>query len=575
MKLRIWHKMIIGISIPSLIAVLGGIFSYGYINDVKIRQGFVQIADDLKEQVLEIRRNEKNFLLFKDTIHLESLHNAISVFSSSVKNISPETSAEIGESGLPLLNTLIRKYSDITINLSENYNNEAMISNTVRAEGKKLGNLTTKKKLAIELSTSFVLHLRLLEKNYMFFRDKKSYLELNRGLSQIRNMTPICYDCDPYISAVRSLFTVFEKSDSIINSLQNTGNNLEKITGIFALREREKISSFITFTQRLLLTGLILLCIIGPLFVYKTASYIVAPIKRLADIIKKIDAGDLSLRAPLKEHDETHTLAISFNTMLDHLQQTQESLEKSMDLLQEKQVQLVESEKRASLGFLVSGVAHELNNPLNNISLTAETMNEDLEDLSTEELSSYLNDILMQSERAHSVVQSLLEFASARKSTGMEKQDIVRVVKDSIKLIGNQLRVNNIKLKQDFPEKVYFVNANRSKLEQVFVSIINNAVYAMEAKGTLTVTIIPDDEEKNVLIKLHDTGHGISDENIKNLFEPFFTTKPPGDGTGLGLSVSYTLVKEHQGNIEVESKVGEGTTFTVVIPISSRKESIE
>ncbi len=146
MKLRIWHKMIIGISIPSLIAILGGIFSYGYINDVKIRQGFVQIADDLKEQVLEIRRNEKNFLLFKDTIHLESLHNAISVFSSSVKNISPETSAEIGESGLPLLNTLIRKYSDITINLSENYNNEAMISNTVRAEGKKLGNLTTKKK---------------------------------------------------------------------------------------------------------------------------------------------------------------------------------------------------------------------------------------------------------------------------------------------------------------------------------------------------------------------------------------------------------------------------------------------
>jgi signal transduction histidine kinase len=545
--------MIIGISIPSFIAILGAILTYGYINDVKHRQGFVQIADDLKEQVLEIRRNEKNFLLFRNDNHLKSLHYAISVFSESVKEISPETSAEIGERGLPLLNKLIQKYSGLTNSLKDNYKKEAEITKKVRAEGKKLDILATKKKLAKELTPSFVLHLRLLEKNYMFFRDKKSFLELNRGLSQIRNMTPICYDCDPYISAVRSLFSVFEKSDSIISSLQSTGNSLEEITGVFAFREREKISSFITFTQRILLTGLILLCIIGPLFVYKTASYIVAPIKRLVAIIKKIDAGDMSLRAPLKEHDETQVLAESFNAMLDHLLQTQLSLEKSMELLQEKQAQLVESEKRASLGFLVSGVAHELNNPLNNISLTAETMNEDLKDLSVEEISSYLNDILVQSERAHTIVDNLLDFASARRSSIMEKQDVVRIVKDSIKLIGNQLRVNNIKLNQDFPKKIYFVSANRSKLEQVLVSIINNAIHAMKNKGALTVTVMPDDEEENILIKINDTGRGIPAEDIKNIFEPFFTTKPPGEGTGLGLSVSHTLIKEHHGEMPVHS----------------------
>ena len=575
MKLRIWHKMIIGISIPSFIALLGGILTYEYINDVKIRQYFVQIADDLKEQALEIRRNEKNFLLFKNDAHLKGLHNSISVFSESVKNISPETSAEIGESGLPLLNRLIQKYSGLTNSLKENYNKEAEITKEVRVEGTKLGELATKKKLAKELTASFVLHLRLLEKNYMFFRDKKSFLKLNRGLSQIKNMTPICYDCNHYIRAVRSLFSVFEKSDSIISNLQSTGNSLEEITGIFTFREREKISDFITLSQRILFAGLILLCIIGPLFVYKTASYIVAPIKRLAAIIKKIDAGDMSLRAPVKEHDETQALAESFNAMLDHLLQTQLSLKNSMQLLQEKQAQLVESEKRASLGFLVSGVAHELNNPLNNISLTAETMNEDLKDLSVEETSSYLNDILIQSERAHNIVDNLLDFASARRSTVMEKQDLVRIVKDSIKLIGNQLRVNNIKLKQDFPEKSYFVNANRSKLEQVLVSIINNAVYAMKNKGILTVTVMPDPEEKNMLIKINDTGPGIPEENIKNIFEPFFTTKPPGKGTGLGLSVSYTLIKEHNGEIEVESNVGEGTTFTVSLPVYSTEESIK
>jgi signal transduction histidine kinase len=566
--------MIIGISIPSFIAILGGILTYGYINDVKIRQGFVQIADDLKEQALEIRRNEKNFLLFKNDANLMGLHRAISVFSESVKEISPETSAEIGERGLPLLNRLIQKYSGLTDSLKANYNKEAEITGEVRAEGKRLGELAENKKLAKELTASFVLHLRLLEKNYMFFRDKKSFLELKRGLSQIKNMTPICYDCNPYIKAVRSLFSVFEKSDSIVSNLQRTGNSLEEITGIFTFREREKVSSFISFTQRILFAGLILLCIIGPLFVYKTASYIVAPIKRLAAIIKKIDAGDMSLRAPLKEHDETQALAESFNAMLDHLQQTQLSLKNSMQLLQEKQAQLVESEKRASLGFLVSGVAHELNNPLNNISLTAETLNEDLKDLSLEETSSYLNDILIQSERAHNIVNNLLDFASARRSTVMEKQDVVRIVKDSIKLIGNQLRVNNIELKQSFPEKIYFVNANRSKLEQVLVSIINNAIHAIKHTGILTVTVMPDAEEKNILIKIKDTGHGMPEEDIKNIFEPFFTTKPPGEGTGLGLSVSSTLIKEHHGEIEVESNTGEGTTFTIRLPLHSTNEAI-
>src|SRR4030066_2179527 len=112
---------------------------------------------------------------------------------------------------------------------------------------------------------------------------------------------------------------------------------------------------FLTRSHRLLLIALALLCTLGPLFVYKTAGYIVEPIKRLAEITRKISEGDITLRAPLKEHDETYSLAISFNTMLDHLQLTHESLSKSIELLHQKQI---EAEKRASLGFLISGVTH-------------------------------------------------------------------------------------------------------------------------------------------------------------------------------------------------------------------------
>jgi signal transduction histidine kinase len=567
MKLKIWHKMIIGISIPAFIAVLGGILTYGYINDVKKRQDFVWIADNLKEGVLEVRRNEKNFLHYKNNEHLESLSNAISVFSDSLVKISPETTEEIGTGGFTLLNKYIQRYSGLTNELRESFHKESKINEEVKAEGKKLETFVATKKHARELSMSSILHLRLLEKNYMFYRDEESFSELNKGLSQLKNMTPLCYDCIPYIQAVRSLFIIYKKSDSQVKNLLVTGDKLEEISGRMAFNERQKISSFITQTQRLSLIALIFLCALGPMFVYKTASYISAPIKRLAEITRKISGGDITLRAPLKEQDETYSLAVSFNTMLDNLQQTQQSLKESLELLNEKQAQLVESEKRASMGFLVAGVAHEINNPLNNISLRAEIVKEEIKELSNERLSNYVQDIVIQTQRAHDIVDNLLDFARARKSADMEKQDIVRVVKDSLNLVSNQLRVSNIKLIREIPDRIFYVNGNRSKLEQILISIITNAIQAMKDAGMLTVSVEPDNENKRILIQISDTGKGIPETDLKNIFEPFFTTKPPGEGTGLGLAVSHTLVAEHNGEFDVESRVGEGTTFTIKLPL--------
>lgn len=568
MRLKIWHKMIVGISIPSLIAVLGGLLTYGYINDVKNRQGFVQIADDLKERVLEVRRNEKNFIQYKNDAHLSSLQNAMSSLSGSINRIPTNTVEEIGQEEIKLLTHSIQRHLSLINRMNTSYQDEAKISEKVRREGKKLETLVSEKKHAGELTPSFILRLKLLEKNYMFLRDRDSYLQLNRGISQIKNITPFCNECAPYMKAIRDLFDVYEKSDLVLNDLQRNGTRLEDVSGRIAVRERQKINSFIVLTQRLLLAALVLLFILGPFFVYKTASYIAAPIKRLAEITRKISDGDITLRAPLKEHDETYSLAVSFNTMLDNLLQTQKSLEKSMILLREKQAQLVESEKRASLGILVAGVAHELNNPLNNISLSAETMREDLKELSMEELRSNIQDILMQSARAHSIIENLLDFASARRATIMEKLDIIRVIKDSLNLVARQLKMNNIELVQKIPdEEAYFIKGNRSKLEQILISIIINAIQAMKDSGTLHVGIEPEGNSKKVLVKISDTGHGIPESDLKNIFEPFFTTKSPGEGTGLGLSVSRTLVTEHNGELDVESKVGTGTTFTITLPL--------
>jgi len=411
MRLRIWHKMIIGIAIPSFIALIGGLVSFGYINNVQRRQGYEQIADNLRDHVLEVRSNEKNFFHIKNAAYLDNLHNAISLLSRSINDISPDIVKEIGEEDFSLLQDTINEYPDLINKLYNNFRQEAMVTEDVRTEGRNLEAFVAEGQHASDLTTSFILHLRLMEKNYMLFRDKESYSELNKALSQLKNVTPFCYKCKPYIDTIHNLFSTYEISDELSKRIQLTGNRFEEITGRMALRERQKISSFLTKTKLILVAALVLLSILGPLLVYKTASYIVAPIKRLGEITRKISEGDMDLRAPLREHDETYALAQSFNTMLDQLHLTHHSLETSLELLKQKQAQLVESEKRASLGMLVSGVAHELNNPLYNISLTASAMREDVKELTPEEIDEYTHDIIMESRRAHNIVENLLDFA--------------------------------------------------------------------------------------------------------------------------------------------------------------------
>jgi len=561
MNLKIWHKMIIGISIPSLIAMVGVVLSYQYINKVKNRQGFVQIADDLREKVLEIRRNEKNFLIHKTDEYYKYCLDAINTFNTSVNSISSEIVVQIGKEEFSLLRNSTQAYSGLTYALLGNYQQEAIIIEHVREEGRKLESYVAAEKHANHLSTDFILNLRRLEKNYMLFRDAVSFDRLNSTLSELKNATPVCIECNQYIDSIHNLFSIYRKSDSLVNDLQVVGGKLEEITNKLAGSERQKISSFLTLTQRNLLMALVLLCTLGPLLVYRTATYIVAPIKRLDDITRKITEGDMEQRAPIKEHDETYSLALSFNKMLDHLQLTQKSLEKSMELLREKQVQLVESEKLASLGTLASGVAHELNNPLNNIYLATQTLFNEIDlEKSPEIVQESVKDIFSQTLRVKRIVGDLLEFARA-KGPELQKVDIVNIINKVLKQMTATGEIADVKYNIAANEDIEIL-ADGLLLEQAFINLFSNAIDAMNGKGSLNIAI--DKMETTVNIRISDTGKGVPPENMLKVFDPFFTTKEKG--TGLGLAIVYSIIKKHNGEIDVKSIPGKGTTFTITLP---------
>jgi PAS domain S-box-containing protein len=231
--------------------------------------------------------------------------------------------------------------------------------------------------------------------------------------------------------------------------------------------------------------------------------------------------------------------------------------------LQETHVQLVSSEKMASLGKLAAGIAHEINNPLGGILIYASLMMEDLpeEDPKRGDLAR----IVQETGRCKEIVKSLLEFARQTEPK-MEPTDINRAITDGLFFLENQALFHNIQIIKKLDPFLPFVRGNAGQLKQVFMNIIVNAAEAIHGSGTLTITTSHDAHRKTVFVEFADTGEGIAQENLTRIFDPFFTTKDVGKGTGLGLATSYGIIEGHGGKIGVKSKVSEGTTFRIELP---------
>ena len=224
---------------------------------------------------------------------------------------------------------------------------------------------------------------------------------------------------------------------------------------------------------------------------------------------------------------------------------------------------LMQSEKMAGLGRLAAGVAHEINNPMSGIMLYANLIKEDLGENHT--ASPDLDTIIHEAERCKVIVADLLEFSHQTRYE-MEPIDINEVVQKTLGILSNQPLYHNIKFNLNLAEKLPPILGNSIRLNQVMMNLMVNAAQAMKGEGTISITSRARAGNDINEILLSDTGPGIEEDLKEKIFEPFFTTKTTGEGTGLGLSVSYAIVKEHQGTIKVSSSPGKGALFTLRFP---------
>ena len=328
--------------------------------------------------------------------------------------------------------------------------------------------------------------------------------------------------------------------------------------------DRTAIDGAIDRATDLLLYGAVIILVSGAAVSLHLAQSIEIPIRKLKDSAQRIALGDLSVEIDIAGDDEIASLCRSFNSMQIILKNVLESLDGSLKELQEKQSLLVRAEKLAAIGVFASGLAHEINNPLTSVltfsNLLLEKMPED------DPRREMLRIMSRETIRARNIVKQLLSFAKDA-AINPSLFDVNAVIRETVDALTLQETLEGITVKLQLSENIPSLHADPLQIEEVLWNMLMNAAQAIKPPGSITV--LTRKTAPGIDIVISDTGEGIPEESLDKIFDPFYTTKGTG-GTGLGLAVSYDIIKKHGGDIEVTSKVNEGTTFTIKLPIDEQ-----
>jgi signal transduction histidine kinase len=388
--------------------------------------------------------------------------------------------------------------------------------------------------------------------------------ELTQGLLVMRDTA------NDYQTAISRLITAPRNPARVAvleGRVQDLGQELITMTQGMAFtanirlqQKTQETMAAIRQVRNVLYITLLLAFLLAFVTVYFLAKNLDRNLKNLLEATRRISQGELRYRVDTSGAlgSEFKELGEAFNTMTQNLSFSQR--------------QLVQSSKLAAIGELATNIAYEVNNPLTGVLGYAGLLLK-ADDI-PENKKEYLRTIEHETLRAREILKNLLDF-SRRKTPQLVKTDIASIIQDTIPLVKGQAKLGNVEILSICPPSLPSVAVDADEMKQVFVNLINNAFFAMPKGGTLTIKCRSDKDvmgKEIVAVDITDTGQGIPVELLEKIFDPFFTTRLDGGGTGLGLSISYMIVQNHGGRIEVDSTVGTGSTFTVILPVF---ESIE
>jgi len=504
-------------------AIIAILAAFEYVNVVKIKNEirFLELTDTVRTKTLQVRRHEKNFFLYSPAKSREeslSLHRYLDDLEASLAG--PVTGARVD--ALRSLRSLAAQYRqgfDI-----------------IEAQ---LGDLVHK--------------LRTIKGSY---RQHRPFFSLIESAFYERPLQAADFLADVFqLQADHELLVGLRALDREISKLRKTGEDMIALSRDLDRNARENVETGIRSSQTAILVVFPLFLVTGIAMLFFITRNIVSRLRLLMDVMDKTGQGTIEhVKAPVKEwgNDEVGQLIRKFDDMEDELELRQAELSRTNQ-------ELLQSKKLAAIGTLAAGVAHELNNPLNNIYLSTQVLAREAGDSCPPAMKDVMGDILGQTVRVKKIVGDLLEFARGREPhlRDVDMNDLVRGVQARMRT-----EMERIAFSLDPAPRGAMLKADSDLLEQVFVNLFLNAADAMAGRGELTVTVRA--LAGTVRATVADTGKGIPKDSLDKIFEPFFTSKDKG--TGLGLAIVFNIIKKHHGDITVQSQEGKGTTFTITLP---------
>jgi len=422
----------------------------------------------------------------------------------------------------------------------------------------------------IEDLFNLTLELRRFEKNYFLYEQEKDYLEtisyaeklkeaLNRNRSAFYSLASRTSvekageAIGQYVDHMRLLNPLKISTEDWYTQLEEIRNHGKELTDFAekALNSQKKaIHAMLRVTRQILVVSICAIILLSLSSATLLARRVSQSLKKLETYMGKISQGEIIDIPVRRAEPEIRALFNAFNRMTHELKI--------------RQHQLVQSEKLAAFGTLLAGIAHELNNPLSNISTSAQILAEEMETGDLAFKKNLVGQIDEQADKARDIVKTLLEF-SRSKAFGKTVLELGKLIQETIRLIRGEVPTR-VEILVDIPENLT-IFADKQRIQQVFLNLIKNAVDALDEDGHIWIMARSCDGgetgSKVVEIMVEDDGPGIDRENINHVFDPFFTTKDVGKGSGLGLFIVHDIVEAHGGIIQVNSQVGQGTTFTL------------
>jgi two-component system, NtrC family, sensor kinase len=449
--------------------------------------------------------------------------------------------------------------------------------------------------IADDLNASF-LEMRLSEKNYFLYKDASALGDIQNKLNQSKAAMASAKDAivraigarsyqqlesstHAYLQAINSADGKSSVPDELQSHIREAGQKLREFSDHITKLERTNVNRIIAESRTGLFTSLFLILFSALGVSQLISGRILASLKHIEKVAHAISEGKFD---EVKTRIQAETQGPVMNTLSkmkwfsffqsnpsDELGSVMKVINSMSDELIKHEELIIQSKKLASIGILTAGVAHELGNPLNNISMIAQTYAELYDDLSRDERLEYMNKVDEETDRIKEIVKNLLDFSKPKKANRREAH-INEVVQKSLKLVQNMINISNIEITIRLAEGLPAVFIDINQIQEVLINLITNAIQAANSGDELCISTRYGVDTDHIEIEVKDTGKGIPPEFLPHVFDPFFTTKETS-GTGLGLFVSYGIIQNHHGSIRVQSELGAGTCFTIELPAYTNK----